>query len=86
MKIDQDKFNSANPVRVGHSAMSMIDAAQDYEPEYQVLGMAMVFLQLCDRFDLQPANTFLTVQNIMNGVAGERPEYGAVKDYLAAEL
>ena len=84
--IDHDKMNLADPVSVGHSAMSVIDALQDFPAEIQSLGMATTFLLFCERFGLRPNEVFLTAQNVMNGVAGKRPEFEAVESYLVGEL
>lgn len=66
--------------------MTVIDAMQDFDPETQVLGMAASFLLLCERFGQRPTEVFLTTQNVMNGVAGKRPEFEAVESYLAGEI
>jgi len=84
--LDKDKMNSADPLLVGRSAMTTIDALQDFDPETQVMGMAACFLLLCDRFKVQPGDVFQTTQNVMNGVAGKRPEFEAVQSYLAGEV
>lgn len=84
--LDKDKMNLADPVLVGRGAMSVIDALQDYDPETQVMGMAASFLLLCNRFKQRPNDVFQTVQNVMNGVEGKRPEFEAVESYLAGEI
>ena len=66
--------------------MAVIDALQDFPKEIQSLGMAMTFILFCERFGLRPNEVFLTAQNVMNGVAGKRPEFEAVQSYLAGEL
>ena len=84
--LDQDKMNMADPVLVGRGSMAVIDALQDFDAETQVMGMAASFMLLCDRFDVRPNDIFQTVQNVMNGVAGKRPEFEAVQSYLAGEI
>lgn len=84
--LDRDRMNMADPVAVGRAAMTNIDALQDLPAHEQVLGLATTFLLLCDRFGLRPNDVFLTSQNVMNGVAGKRPEFAAVQSYLAEEV
>ena len=86
IKLNKDQMNNADPVQVGRAAMAVIDAVQDLTPEHQALGMAATFMLLCDRFKVKPQDVFETSQNVMNGVAGERPEFAAVQSYLKEEL
>jgi len=86
IKLNKDQMNMADPVMIGRTAMSVIDAVQDYTPEQQALGMAATFMLLCDRFGVKPQDVFETSQNVMNGVAGKRPEFAGVQSYLAGEL
>jgi hypothetical protein len=84
--IDRDKLNMAPATAVGNVSMAVIDAVQGYPAEQRALGVAHAFLALCERFDLRPNDTFLTVQNILNDVQGPRPEFRAVKSYLREEM
>jgi hypothetical protein len=85
-KLGFDEMNMADPVLVGRASMTVIDAVQDLHPKDQVLGMAATFLLLCDRYNVMPQDIFTISQNVMNGVDGKRPEFRAVKSYLAGEV
>lgn len=83
--IDPDRFNLANPRRVGNTAFAVIDAIQQRPAEEQVLGMATAFMALCQLHKQHPGNVFQTVQNILNA-SGKRPEVRALESYLKEEL
>ncbi len=84
--LNHDRLNNADEAAVANSAMQVVDALQRFTPEVQMLGLTAAFMLLAKRHRQHPGDLFLTTDNIIHGVEGERPECRAVEMYLENEL
>lgn len=84
--INHDRLTMADEAVVANSAMKVVDTLQRYTPEVQLLGLAASFLLLAKHHKQNPNDLFLTINNIIHGVEGKRPEFAAVEMYMENEL
>lgn len=85
-KFNPDVMNMASPPQVAMAAMNVLDRLQDFKPEIQVMGAAVIFLELCDYLGVPPQEAFVATKNLINGDNGKRVEFLAVRDYMEGEL
>lgn len=85
-KFNPDVMNMASPSTVAMSAMNVLDRLQDFKPEIQVMGAAVVFLELCEYLGVPAQEAFVATKNLINGDNGRRVEFLAVRDYMEGEL
>lgn len=83
MLFNRDLAANAWPKFVARACMAVLDAIQFFRKEEQALAVAVIFLQMCRRFDLRPNDIFQYASNV---IGSDRPEYRAVKAYIQNEL
>lgn len=84
-RFDRDALANINPRKAATSAMSVIDALQDYLPHEQVAGLCAVFSLLADRYGVRLPDAMEVVNNVMTFADGRRPEFKAVEQYMREE-
>lgn len=84
--MNHDLLNLIPSKRAANCTMSVITAVQNYQPHEQVVAMAATFLLLCEHWNVDPRDALLTARRIINHSEGKRPEFAAVRDYMAGEL
>ncbi len=85
--INPDLVSNAPSGDVANAAMAVVDALQvRFKAEVQMLGLTAAFLLLAKRNKQNPNDLFETINNVMNGVEGRRPEFRAVEMYIDKEM
>jgi hypothetical protein len=84
--LDRDRLMNANSALVAEATMAITDAAQLRQPQAQVLGAAMFFLEVCRHFRVAPQDAFTAITNMTNDRDGQKPEFAAVRLYVSNEL
>lgn len=85
-KFNPDVMSMASPREVSMAAMTVVDRLQDFHPEIQVMGAAVVFLELCDYLGVPAQEAFVATKNLINGDGGKRSDFLAIRDYIEGEL
>ncbi|MEL6509022.1 MAG: hypothetical protein AAFQ32_04470 [Pseudomonadota bacterium] len=84
--VDRDRLNHLSIKDAATATMGIIDRAQDYSPERQLIAITASFKLLTARLGIDPADAFTVADNIMNHADGRRVEFDAVAAYMEGEL
>lgn len=84
--LNRDLMNHAGVRESATSTMRVIDAVQDLPPHLQVIALVASFKLMVERYGVNPQDAFTVADNIMNHAQGRRPEFEAVRAYLANEV
>lgn len=72
---------------VRQAAVQVIDSVQVLRPEEQIAGLGVLFLMLCDRFDLPPRRALEAASNMLLGARyRDETHFEALRLYLHHEL
>ena len=86
-RLDRDLMQMASAKRTANCTLGLLNAAQNHQPEEQLLGAAALFLHLADFYRVSAQDAFQTVSNMMNDREGKaRPEFQAIRPYMEGEL
>lgn len=79
-------MNMAKPQDVSRTALTVLNALQEVRPEVQVMGAAVVFLELSEHLGIPAQDVFTATKNLINNQDGKRTEFRAVRAYIEGEL
>ena len=86
-KFDRDRLNNASPAEVSTATYALVDALYNQKPHIQAAAAAVLFLTVADLWRLPPQDIFTAVKNMLDDdIAGERPEFRALRLYAQHEL
>lgn len=80
-----DAMGGANSAAVGTSLYSVLDAIQTKDREVQILGVAALFLLMCQQWNVEPASVLRITDNILTKNQ-EMPQFQAAAEYIRQEL
>lgn len=80
------KMGCVDPEMVAQAAMSCLDSLQTYQQAPQIMGACAIFLRICKRFDLEPAEALRYTNNLLASEAAHRPQFRAIDEYLRKEF
>lgn len=80
-----DAMGSANSAAVGTSLYSVLDSIQTKDREVQVLGVAALFLLMCQQWNVKPVDVLRITDNILTKNQ-EMPQFQAAAEYIRQEL
>lgn len=85
--IDRDTLNHVNPTDVGHATMALADRLQDIPREVGLVGIAALFLFVCEHLRAQPQDVFTVTKNMLaESLDGVNPELTAARLYVENEI
>lgn len=84
-----DAIISAEPRTVANASMSQINALQvwlEHKPADGMVGLALAFIELCERYGLEPQDVATVAKNLRYDEANTHPELRAVRRFMRHEL
>jgi hypothetical protein len=83
-----DQINSTTVAKGQMVAFKMLDTLQSEQPGDQVVGAAMMFLMLCERFKQDPREVLRKSSHVLYDslLVGRGDHTRAIKNYLNMEL
>lgn len=83
-----DILIAPNASRVQKVCFIIIDAIQHLRKEDHVVSLAVLWLMMCERFDIKPHEVLTVADNIMKETIdqGHRQQLKALKEYMKNEL
>lgn len=87
--VNKDQFNFMDTQQAATAAFSVIDAVQKLDRQYQVASVAVCFLLVCERFDVDPRWAMEHVTKVMKSNEDTRywsREFTAIAEYMEKEL
>lgn len=82
---NRDLFANIPVKAAAVATMEVIDAIQDRRPHEQLVALAATFILACERYGIEPQDAFALTTNVMNHADGRRPEFEAVRQFMAHE-
>lgn len=80
-------LHSASPKAVSTAAMRVLTVLQDEPEDIQLAGAAVVFLELCRRFDMNPSTALNAVDNIIRDARRyDKGTFKGIADYFENEF
>jgi hypothetical protein len=69
-------------------SMSVVNALQNFRKGDQVVGLAVVWILVCERFDIKPIEIIPFANKLLHQTFDSKynPEFSALKDYVHGEL
>lgn len=80
------RMGMANPDLVAQATMAGLSGLQSYTQEAQIMGSAVLFLRICERFGISPSEALRYSTNLLASEAEHRPQFRAIREYLAHEF
>lgn len=85
--MNRDLYNNAPAKDAARVAIDVIDRLQNYQPHLQMHGLLIAFLAVADHWGMPIQEAFTATKNMLaDPIDGDRPEFRAVKRYVAEEL
>lgn len=84
--MNRDKLNSLPAAVAARSTFTMLDRAQDLQPEYGLVGTAALFLLLCEAHGIEAQDVMTVTKNLMVSEGERHPEFRALADYMKYEI
>jgi len=82
-----DKLNNAPRSQVQQAAFATIQHLQDEPVETQAAALSSAFLLLAQHLGVRPQQLWTVASNIIHDADQKmRPEFAAIRDYMAEEL
>lgn len=70
-----------------NAVMTVLDKIQDYPHDTQIMSMGVLFLCLCNRYNVRPSHILDCADNMVRKSGGySQANFEAVKAYLKQEL
>ena len=85
--IDIDQLNNIDRDRLCHDAYRVIDTLQTMGRGQQISSLAVVYLLMCEAFDLNVRWEMERAERILQSRDKQRlPQFQAIRDYIEGEL
>ena len=84
--IDRDKLNSLSPTVAARSTFTMLDRAQDLNPENQLIATGALLLMLCEHHGIETQDVMTVVKNLMAAEKDRHDDFTALQNYMRYEL
>ena len=83
-----DQMNSTTVAKAQRVAFKLLDRIQEEQPGDQVVGSAMFFLAMCDRFGTDPRDVLSKASRVWydSFSVGKGEQARAIREYLKEEL
>jgi len=85
-RVVRDQLVNAHPEVVAHASFKVIDQLQTFPKGVQVAAAGVLLLELCRKWGIHPSAVFEIVNNIINDQLTIRPEFGAIRKFVAEQL
>jgi hypothetical protein len=85
--MNEDARNSVMPFSVLNSAFTVLDGAQSLPPHHQVMGVAVLFREICRRLNLDVSQVLNAAERISRDADSNYSHHlGALHAYIDNEI
>jgi hypothetical protein len=81
-----DRLNNVNSRTAGSAAIAAFNGLQNFEPEQQAAGLAVMIEMLRRRYGFSVSSVMAVASNLVDRVGHEEPNLRAMKLYVENEL